>query len=1133
MKKHRLTAIFTILCMLFASVSVVSSAEESKNDNPNLAYAELSSKGAKTQSINFISQALGASASYNGVTAAGREGWQLKGSSPYLYIDVDDKFAHEVNDGTSFELEIDYYNALTGFFLVEYDGLNTKQKNAHYEFLNRQDKWRTVKIKLDDAYFGGRCAGADIRIRATAIGGRFQVLRTSTAPVTIGAVRLIKHEKQNPLRLSVKIDESGNAFEWYKKEKKIVNTFTNLRDTDITADVTCYGISRDEIKCFETVDNVTVKGGETIDLPINVDSDRCDVYDYYVKVESDKDDVHSLLQPTKFAILKTDENGYKNQDIYICFHPDWEHSDEEISTMVDVISKSNAGGVRWSVLSNYLESKSGEDVFDSNYMGYTTKELRAHNLKFMPIIHGPNMIGFSYDSTPNTPESLAKTKSEVAVLMKHAGDIIDWYEIYNETNHTFTEEKDKKLGGVINYGKMVNAIADDRDMYDPTGKIMGFAVCDLGRETQQLFFDRTIEGGAYDRLDAFSAHPYSTSFTETGGAETLVFKWRDYIKEKTGKELPIVNDEVGYTTADSVTNGDQRTHGNLSTRYDIYYKSIGMSNVQAIYNFEQKGPIAYLREDMFGLVSPSYKHLTQEEKTCIPMEGYVAFTGHNYIFADTDMVKKLSDTNNCYINLFKSRKFNQDILTLNTTERKTRKLVTVDLGTDYVEVYDDYGNMTPMSGNDGKFTFWVDERPMYVKGDFTKAELLNDNSAFLDISDSNITGAKDDIVAVNYTNNTDKEYDVEVIESEAVKHYSGDKITKGKSEVQLMPTGEVGTKSMVTINIKDGDKIVQSTQVFVTIEKSVIADVSLELIDPSNVDNWMMNLKLNNTSKLNVAKGTIEFTTPDELKSLGKIDIGNIPKGLESEYKIKLPKLVKKGIYDFAFDLNLNNGVKYSYSTKADMTVAKYAAVKPKIDGEIEPEAWKYNTWMYADKAEQLKENTGWTGPDDLSGRASLMWDEDNLYFAAVVTDNVFYQPYAGWNTWKADNIQIGVFYGEESYTVSGQRSTTFNELSMAHTPQGDEIYRTLSQDNYYKAGKFESADICITRKGDKTIYEARIPWEGFLLPGQQPKEGDKLGFSYMINESDGGNRNGWIEYASGIGATKDTSLFTWLTLLK
>ena len=51
-------------------------------------------------------------------------------------------------------------------------------------------------------------------------------------------------------------------------------------------------------------------------------------------------------------------------------------------------------------------------------------------------------------------------------MKKHAGDIVDWYEIYNETNHTFTEEKDKKLGGVINYGKMVNAIADDRDMYD-------------------------------------------------------------------------------------------------------------------------------------------------------------------------------------------------------------------------------------------------------------------------------------------------------------------------------------------------------------------------------------------------------------------------------------------------------------------------------------------------------------------------------------------------------------------------------------------------------------------------------------------------------------------------------------------
>ncbi len=1132
--KCRFLAVITVICVIASSFAVTSYATDDSEYGDNVAYAELGASGAKTKNINSISQSLGSASTYKSVAAAGREGWQITSASPYIYVDVDDRFAYQVNDGTTFDLEIDYYNALTGFFLVEYDGLKTEQKNAHYEFLNRQDKWQTVKIPLDDAYFGGRCAGADIRIRANAIGGRHKQLKTSTAPVTIGAIRLVKHEKQNPLRLEVNIDESGNAFEWYKKDKKIVNTFTNLRDTDITAEVTCYGTSREQIKCFETVNTITVKGGETVELPINVDSDRCDVYDYYVKVESEKDNVHSLYQPTQFSILKTDENGYKNQDVYICTHPDWEHTEEELSQMIDVIGKSNVGGIRWSLLSSAVESRSGEDVVDSSYLGYTIKELREHNLKGFPIIHGPNFEGYSYDTTPNTPESLAKKKSEVEVLMKHAADIIDWYELFNETNHTFSEEKNKALGGVENYGMLVDMVADVRDELDPTAKIVGFATCDLGREDRQkLFHDKTIDGGAYNRLDAYSSHPYSTSFTETGGGETLVFKWRDYIAERTGITLPLVNSELGYTTADSVTNGDQRTHGNLMSRYDIFFKSIGMTNFCALYNFERKGPIEYDREDSFGLVTPSYKHLTQEEKVCMPMEGYVAVSGHNYIFADTDMVKKISDTNNCYINLFKSRKYNQDILTLNTTERKTRKLVTIDLGTDNVEVYDDYGNMTPVCGNNGKFTFWVDERPMYVKGDFTKTELLENNDEFLSISDSNITGGQNDIVAINYINNTDKEYDVEVIESETVKHYAGNKLTKGKSEILLTPSGEIGSTSMVTVNIKDGDKIVQSTEVFVTTDKSVTADIQLSLIDPANVDNWMMNIELNNTSKLKVARGTIEFKSPDELRSLRKIDIGNIPKGLTAGYTIQLPKLVKKGIYDFVFDLNLDDGTTYSYSTKSDMTVAKYAEVKPKIDGEIEPEAWKYNTWMYADKAEQLKNNVGWAGPDDLSGRASLMWDEDNLYFAAVVTDNVFYQPHSGWDTWKADNIQLGVFYGEEGYTISGQRSTTFHELSMAHTPQGDEVYRTLSQDNYYSPAKFDNADICIVRSGDKTIYEAKIPWNGFLLPGQRPNEGEKLGFSYMINESDGGDRNGWIEYASGIGAVKDTSLFTWLTLLK
>ena len=52
-------------------------------------------------------------------------------------------------------------------------------------------------------------------------------------------------------------------------------------------------------------------------------------------------------------------------------------------------------------------------------------------------------------------------------------------------------------------------------------------------------------------------------------------------------------------------------------------------------------------------------------------------------------------------------------------------------------------------------------------------------------------------------------------------------------------------------------------------------------------------------------------------------------------------------------------------------------------------------------------------------------------------------------------------------------------------------------------------------------------------MEGQQPKLGDKLGFSFLVNDNDGNGRRGWIEYASGIGESKNTTLFTYLKLIK
>ena len=129
--------------------------------------------------------------------------------------------------------------------------------------------------------------------------------------------------------------------------------------------------------------------------------------------------------------------------------------------------------------------------------------------------------------------------------------------------------------------------------------------------------------------------------------------------------------------------------------------------------------------------------------------------------------------------------------------------------------------------------------------------------------------------------------------------------------------------------------------------------------------------------------------------------------------------------------------------------------------------------------------------------------------------------------------ILQSVIFKDSGVVLIGQAGTTFHEIGIALSPTGPSVYRYLSQDNFYSAGEVENAEAMVKRTGNKTIYELKIPWKNLLLPNQQPKEGDTLGYSFLINEDDGEGRNGWIEYASGIGLSKDTSLFTVLKLIK
>lgn len=114
------------------------------------------------------------------------------------------------------------------------------------------------------------------------------------------------------------------------------------------------------------------------------------------------------------------------------------------------------------------------------------------------------------------------------------------------------------------------------------------------------------------------------------------------------------------------------------------------------------------------------------------------------------------------------------------------------------------------------------------------------------------------------------------------------------------------------------------------------------------------------------------------------------------------------------------------------------------------------------------------------------------------------------------------------------RRTLRLLKLVLQKTKNGVEAYRFSSQDS--DSGKIgllneNQCKAAITVNGNHTIYEMSMPWSELVPGSKPPKQGERLGFSFLVNENDGNGRQGAIMFARGIFHSKDASLFTYLNL--
>jgi len=167
------------------------------------------------------------------------------------------------------------------------------------------------------------------------------------------------------------------------------------------------------------------------------------------------------------------------------------------------------------------------------------------------------------------------------------------------------------------------------------------------------------------------------------------------------------------------------------------------------------------------------------------------------------------------------------------------------------------------------------------------------------------------------------------------------------------------------------------------------------------------------------------------------------------------------------------------------------------IDGDLSDWNLEAMTPAVLNVAEQLfTGQESWTGPEDCSGEFYVMWDDVNIYIAAVVKDDTLSMNKTDGNIWNADAVEI--FFATTN-AVAGHAE---------HYQYGfNANNQKWNWDNMDGAGSTEPAYLQVASSitADGYICEASIEYG--QMASLDFSAGNTIGFHVVIDDTDDGDR--------------------------
>lgn len=719
-------------------------------------------------------------------------------------------------------------------------------------------------------------------------------------------------------------------------------------------------------------------------------------------------------------------------------------------------------------------------------------ELKKHGIEPVSAF---GLANDNYDNgaTPHSTEGHRAFGRFAAEVLKHYGDQVQRAGVYNEPNLLkFGDYGDGPADALPeNYFKLLrathNAIDAERPDVTVAGPELAAGVGRVG--TWKPWLEEFFQLGGLDYLDVVSVHPYRIGNQPEGLAGHLNHV-RELMDQYGGGNKPLWITEQGWPT-DRVSKEEQAS---VLPRTYVLGIAAGVERFNW-YNFMDTG------RNSFGVIHGGNDPLGR----FVPKPSFVAFTvmtkqlsGTTYQARDKAPAGVHSHrfgTNARPLRVMWSQDGNQNV-SLKTQEP--------------VRVSDAMGATRTLEPVNGQVSLTLTDNVTYVRGNINA--IVQGGKFGMEATDSALS---EDVPATIRLDNSGAERPLEATYRVAGEKYTLSAPAGEVAEKDIMVTkgGRTGARTIFG-DVKVDDKRAGMVAAGVTINEDLDIAVKPAVNDVGGQEVGLAvdvtnNLRSQRTiDQLDWSVGDSNGNEPLDL-TLQPSETKTVDVALPSEFAYWTP---------FPYAVTIGGAGHPPVEQEGELGFDPVPTRTLAVDGDVS-ELSNVVRPTLQDHGTVERTNIGvpYDGPTDLSGPMWLTADQDNLYVAGQVTDDVYLQGQSGATTWQADSIQFGLAKGLPG---SGRE---FYEYAVALTDNGPEVFRHSAAGDEPTGPTDDEVAIVRDEQNKTTTYEVAVPWAD--LGVIDPVDG-WFSYSMLVNDDDGDGREGWIEWGSGIGSGKNPSLF-------